>query len=161
MGMGGQRHAPAALPRERPGTHCMGGWVGPRAGVDGCGISRLASGGTRSPDCPSRSESLYRLSRPGPLMLCTLAWILIGSNCIFDFQNTKRQCIYVLKNLFEIPGLVMKYGMYVGVILVLQSSREIYCFIFSPCIFHPQSFIRTKECTITLHHLFSVCHWNV
>ena len=28
--MGGQRHAPAALyPRERPGTHCMGGWEGP------------------------------------------------------------------------------------------------------------------------------------
>ena len=22
---------------ERPGTHCIGGWVGPRAGLDGCG----------------------------------------------------------------------------------------------------------------------------
>jgi len=31
----GQHHAPAALyPRERPGTHCTGGWVGPRAGLD-------------------------------------------------------------------------------------------------------------------------------
>jgi len=37
MGVGGQRHAPAALPRERPGTRCTGGWVGPRAGLDGCG----------------------------------------------------------------------------------------------------------------------------
>ena len=27
-------------PRERPGTHCIGGWVGPRAGPDGCGKSR-------------------------------------------------------------------------------------------------------------------------
>ena len=27
-------------PRERPGTHCTGGWVGPRAGLDGCGKSR-------------------------------------------------------------------------------------------------------------------------
>ena len=35
MRMGGQRHAPAAL----PGTHCIGGWVGPRVGLDGCGIS--------------------------------------------------------------------------------------------------------------------------
>jgi len=26
-------------PRERPGTHCIGGWVGPRVGVDGCGKS--------------------------------------------------------------------------------------------------------------------------
>jgi hypothetical protein len=31
----GQRHAPAVLyPRERAGTHCTGGWVGPRAGLD-------------------------------------------------------------------------------------------------------------------------------
>ena len=27
-------------PCERPGTHCTGGWVGPRAGLDGCGKSR-------------------------------------------------------------------------------------------------------------------------
>ena len=40
MGVGGQRHAPAALPLERHGTHCMGGWVVPRAGLDGCGKSR-------------------------------------------------------------------------------------------------------------------------
>ena len=26
-------------PRERPGTHCTGGWVGPGAGLDGCGKS--------------------------------------------------------------------------------------------------------------------------
>ena len=37
----GQRHAPAALyPRERPGTHCTGGWMGPRAGPDRFGKSR-------------------------------------------------------------------------------------------------------------------------
>jgi hypothetical protein len=36
MGVSGQRHAPAALnPRGRtPGTHCTGGWVDPRAGLD-------------------------------------------------------------------------------------------------------------------------------
>jgi hypothetical protein len=36
MGMSGLRHAPAALyPRVKdPGTHCTGGWVGPRAGLD-------------------------------------------------------------------------------------------------------------------------------
>ena len=26
-------------PRERPGTHCIGGWVGPRADLDRCGKS--------------------------------------------------------------------------------------------------------------------------
>jgi hypothetical protein len=41
----GQRHAPAALyPRERPGTHCTGGWVGPRASLDRCGNSRPPPG---------------------------------------------------------------------------------------------------------------------
>ena len=39
-GVRGQRHAPAAIyPQERPGTHCTGGWVGPRAGLDRCGKS--------------------------------------------------------------------------------------------------------------------------
>ena len=36
-GVGGQRHAPAALtPGKRPGTQFIGGWVGPRAGLDRC-----------------------------------------------------------------------------------------------------------------------------
>ena len=37
--VGGKDHSPAALPRERPGTHCIGGWVGPKAGLDGWKIS--------------------------------------------------------------------------------------------------------------------------
>ena len=36
--MRGQRHDPAALYlRERPGTHCTGGWVGRRVGLNRCG----------------------------------------------------------------------------------------------------------------------------
>jgi hypothetical protein len=31
-------------PRESPGTHCTGGWVRRRAGLDGCGESRLPPG---------------------------------------------------------------------------------------------------------------------
>ena len=27
-------------PQKRPGTHCVGGWVGPRAGLDVWGRSR-------------------------------------------------------------------------------------------------------------------------
>ena len=39
-GVSGQQHAPAALYlRERPGTHFTGGWVGPRADLDGRKIS--------------------------------------------------------------------------------------------------------------------------
>jgi hypothetical protein len=41
MGVGGQLHAPAALPPgKRPSTNCIGGWVGPTAGLDGCEKSR-------------------------------------------------------------------------------------------------------------------------
>jgi len=43
----GQQHAPAALyPRERPGTHFTGGWVDPRAGLDG--TENLVPTGIRS-----------------------------------------------------------------------------------------------------------------
>ena len=47
-------------PRERPGTHCIGSWVGPRGGLDGYGKSLPT--GIRSPDRPARKESVYRLS---------------------------------------------------------------------------------------------------
>ena len=42
--------------------------MGPRAGLDGCGKSRPPTG-IRSPDRPARSESLYRLSYPGPILV--------------------------------------------------------------------------------------------
>ena len=46
-------------PQERPDTHFTEGWVGPRATT-----------GIRSPDLPARSESLYRLHYPAPLLTC-------------------------------------------------------------------------------------------
>ena len=50
------------LPPGRPGTHCTGGWVGLRAGLDWCGKSRPT--GIRSPDRPPLRQSLYRLRYP-------------------------------------------------------------------------------------------------
>jgi hypothetical protein len=45
MRVSGELHALAALsPGKRPGTHCIGGWVCPRAGLDGCGKSRPPPG---------------------------------------------------------------------------------------------------------------------
>ena len=64
MVVGGWGHAPAALPREWPGTHCIGGWVCPRVGRDGLWKS-CPSTGIRPPDRPACSESLYCLSSPG------------------------------------------------------------------------------------------------
>jgi hypothetical protein len=49
----GQRHALAAIyPRERPGTHCTGSWVGPRAGLDRCGKSRPHRDSIPGPSIP-------------------------------------------------------------------------------------------------------------
>ena len=63
-GVRGQRHDPATLyPRERPGTHCAGGWVDHRAGLDRCGKSP-PSPGIRSPNSPAGGHSLYRLRYP-------------------------------------------------------------------------------------------------
>ena len=51
-------------PRETPGTHFIGRWVGPRASLEGA--ENLSPTGIRSPDRPARTELLYRLSYPGP-----------------------------------------------------------------------------------------------
>jgi hypothetical protein len=68
MGVGGQLHAPVALPPgKRPGTHCIGGWFGPRAGLTAA--KNLAPTRILSPDRPARSEWLYRLSYPGPVIV--------------------------------------------------------------------------------------------
>jgi len=47
-------------PPEGPGTHCIGGWMGPRAGLDGA--ENLTPTGIRSPDRLARSESLTSTS---------------------------------------------------------------------------------------------------
>jgi hypothetical protein len=58
--MRGQRHAPAGYYlRERPNTHCTGGWVGPRIGMDRCGKS-----------CPNR-DSIPGQSSPWPVAIPT------------------------------------------------------------------------------------------
>jgi len=61
MDVSGQQHAPAALYHwERPGTHFIGGWVGPRAGLDGA--ENLVPTEILSRNFQPVSQSLYRLS---------------------------------------------------------------------------------------------------
>jgi hypothetical protein len=68
--MNGQLHASAALPpgKEPLDTHWIGGWVGPRTGLDDVErrkILSLPGLGLRPLGRPSRSQSLQRLSYPG------------------------------------------------------------------------------------------------
>jgi hypothetical protein len=54
-------------PRGRTCTYCIRGGVGPTGRLAGCGKFRPPPPpGIPSPNCPARSESLYRLSYPGP-----------------------------------------------------------------------------------------------
>jgi hypothetical protein len=59
MRVGGQLHAPAALP---PGKR-QAGWA---QGPVWTAAKNLPPPGIRSPDRPARSESLYLLRYPGP-----------------------------------------------------------------------------------------------
>jgi hypothetical protein len=69
FGVRGQRHAPARPGKRTPGTHCTGGWVGLRAGLDTEArrkiLSPLPGIEPRSPSRPVRSQTLYWLSYPG------------------------------------------------------------------------------------------------
>ena len=52
-GVGGQFHAPAALPQgKRHCTHCIGGWVGPSTNLNGCGKSRPHWDSIHGPSSP-------------------------------------------------------------------------------------------------------------
>jgi hypothetical protein len=66
MRVGGQLHAPAALTQETEPVPIVqeARWA---PGPVWTGTENLAHTGIRSPDRPDRSESLYRLSYPGPL----------------------------------------------------------------------------------------------
>jgi len=60
MGVGGQRHAPAVLPRGKDPVPIVkeAGWASEPFWTV---VENLASTGIRSPDRPACSESLYRL----------------------------------------------------------------------------------------------------
>jgi hypothetical protein len=69
-------------PQERPGTHCIGGWVGPRAGLDGCRKSRPHRDSIRGPSSPQRVAIPTELSRP-------LLWYSVGAKTQIATKQSK------------------------------------------------------------------------
>jgi hypothetical protein len=66
--VGGERHTrPLYLQGEGLGTHSIGGWMGSRTGLDGCGKSRSYRDSITVPSSPN--EALYRPHYPGPYFL--------------------------------------------------------------------------------------------
>jgi hypothetical protein len=96
MGVSGQRHAPATLypPERTPGTHCTGGWVGPRAGLDTevrGKLSRLCRGSNLDrpvvePVARHYTDWATRLTSS----ICT-SKNLSEEHTPIDHNNTKRQ----------------------------------------------------------------------
>jgi hypothetical protein len=103
-----QIHAPAAWPRERaPGTHCIGGWVNTRAGLDDMenwkflpppGLELRPLG--RS----ARSQSLYRLSYPGSSILLVVQSIYHGIVGWLVKNESERMGKYVFVTLSEVQS---------------------------------------------------------
>ena len=78
MWVGGQHHSPAALlPGKNPFTPCIGGWVGPSAGLDGYGKSRLYWGSIPGPSSP------YEVGMPAHPKLAVLLLLLLLFAIIF------------------------------------------------------------------------------
>ena len=82
MGLYYERHAPAALPRETPGTHCRGGWVDLLIVLEVCGKFRPHRGSITVPSSRYRVNiptELYRL----PFSYYTyLVWFVIAFKII-------------------------------------------------------------------------------
>jgi hypothetical protein len=60
-----------------PGTHSIGGWVGPRADMDDVEKRKfltLRGLELRPLRRPARSQSLYRLPYPGSIFFCKLSY---------------------------------------------------------------------------------------
>ena len=74
------------LPRERPGTHFTGGWVGRRAGPHRDSI----------PDRPARSQSFYRLSYRAHKIFIILFYLKNQSlsNTEWSYTSTPPTCLH-------------------------------------------------------------------
>jgi hypothetical protein len=96
-GVGGQRPVSAALPRERPSTHCIGGWVGPRVCPDAFGKSRTHWDSIPGPFSSYRScYTDYPIPAPIPykkyfIFVGTLANTILhakGSGNVITYSST-------------------------------------------------------------------------
>ena len=92
MRVGGQSHAPAALPPvKRSGTHCVVGWVGPRASLEGCGKLRPHRDSIPGPSSTQRDAIPTALTRP-TIMTRGLYKDWDISNIIFSCRTLVSGC---------------------------------------------------------------------
>ena len=130
--MRGQRHAPASpYPRERPGTHCTGGWVGLRPGLDWCGKSRPPPGFDLRTVQPVGSRYTDYATRPTELKCNGTKWTLTTfvSRMLFFLQIATVSCFcccvhIIQKWLCVCPPLMFRKCNASGVSVSPHSSRQ-------------------------------------
>jgi hypothetical protein len=82
-------------PRELPNTYCMEASWAP--GSTWTGAGNLSPTGIRSPNRPTHSETLYRLSYRGPqLTSLPLTTHARSKSCIFSYHSSARIFVYTL-----------------------------------------------------------------
>ena len=112
MGMCGECHAPVALPQgKKSGTHCIGGWVGPRTGLKWCGKSRPHRDSIPRPFNPGRIAIPTTLSRP------TNATAL-KCHCLIYVLCLQKKPVYIR------PWLGFKF-FYLQVLLIIDIAYSI------------------------------------
>jgi hypothetical protein len=90
MGVGGQRHAPAALPPVKETRYSLYRRLGGPQGRSRW-VRKISppSIGIRTPDSPSRSESLYRLSKH-VFLYCELRVLMTGNALSFRIKISDK-----------------------------------------------------------------------
>jgi hypothetical protein len=89
-----------------PSAHCIGGWVGPRAGLDTVEWREISCPCWESnPDRPFCSPSLYHLSYPGSYrLLLTPRKLLKGFEFNLVLFYTKKLFRIIFTDMFKIPN---------------------------------------------------------
>jgi hypothetical protein len=96
-------------PRERSGTHCTGGWVGPRAGLNVCEKYRFT--GIRSPDRLARCQSLYRLSCPAHAINILPEDNNIRMSLLRNINVSSVLCVYARTTLSSMHSLLTSHAL--------------------------------------------------
>jgi hypothetical protein len=94
VGVSGQLHAPT-LGERAPSTHWIGGWMGPRAGLDDVENRKylILPGLTlQHLSCPARSQSLYQLSYTGSTMSL---WPIMSINIMYKYNVTDFMKVHI------------------------------------------------------------------
>jgi hypothetical protein len=129
MRMVGQRHAPAALPpAKKPGTHFIGSWVGPRAGLKWCGKSRPHWDSIPGPSNHWRVAIPTELSRPTTTTAlkchCLIYVLCLQKNPVYI-----RPCL-VFRFICLLLSLIIDIGYFTVIVNYLGKSGVILIIMF-------------------------------